>query len=123
VLAITDMSAYWFTYSWMPKYLYDQLGYSRVRSGIWMLVTQAGGLVGCLSFGVVADTFGRRIAHSIYSAVWAVGLLAITLVAGRYGLGGGISLAALFAVATGLWVWTLPETRGTHIGEAAETPA
>jgi hypothetical protein len=42
--------------------------------------------------------------------------LAISVVATRYGLGGGISLAALFAVFTGLWVWTLPETRGTRIG-------
>lgn len=181
VLAITDMSAYWFTYSWMPKYLYDNLGLSMARSGIWMLVTQTGGLLGYLSFGVVADWKGRRVAYTIYSFIWAVGLLAvtwfwgalaavpaltivfmflvglgtgnysgygpifseifptkvrntamgtafnlargvqfftplvITVVATRYGLGGGISLAAFFAVATGLWVWTLPETRGTKI--------
>ena len=44
--------------------------------------------------------------------------LIITQVATRYGLGGGISLAAFFAVFTGLWVWTLPETRGTRIGLA-----
>jgi hypothetical protein len=31
------------------------------------------------------------------------------------GLGRGISIGALFAIATGLWVWTLPETRGTRI--------
>jgi len=41
--------------------------------------------------------------------------LAITQVAGRYGLAGGISLAAFFAVFTGLWVWLLPETRGTRV--------
>jgi MFS family permease len=185
VLALTDMSAYWFTYSWLPKYLYDQLGYSMVRSGLWMLVTQAGGLLGYLSFGVVADSVGRRVAYTTYSLLWAVGLLAVTLlwdriavwplltlpfmflvgvgtgnfsgygpifaeifptrvrntamgtafnlargvqfftpiviaqVATRYGLGGGISLAAFFAVFTGLWVWTLPETRGTRIGADA----
>jgi MFS family permease len=181
VLALTDMSAYWFTYTWLPKYLYDQLGFSMARSGIWMLVTQAGGLVGYLSFGVIADWRGRRVAYSAFSAVWAVGLLAITWfwgaiavwpwltlvfmfmvglgtgnfsgygpifseifptrvrntamgtafnlargvqfftplvitqVATRYGLGGGISLAAFFALFTGVWVWTLPETRGTRI--------
>jgi MFS family permease len=181
VLALTDMSAYWFTYSWLPKYLYDQLGFSMARSGVWMLVTQAGGLLGYLSFGVFADWRGRRLAYTCFSCVWAVGLLAITwfwgviatlpgltllftflvgfgtgnfsgygpifseifptkvrntamgtafnlargvqfftplaitVVAGRYGLGGGISLAALFAVLTGAWVWTLPETRGTRI--------
>jgi hypothetical protein len=31
------------------------------------------------------------------------------------GLGLGISIGAFFAVATGLWVWMLPETRGTRI--------
>jgi hypothetical protein len=42
--------------------------------------------------------------------------LIITTVAARYGLGGGISLAGFFALITGMWVWTLPETRGTTIG-------
>jgi hypothetical protein len=31
------------------------------------------------------------------------------------GLGIGISLGAFFALFTGLWIWTLPETRGTRI--------
>lgn len=181
VLALTDMSAYWFTYSWLPKYLYDQLGFSMARSGVWMLVTQAGALLGYLSFGIIADARGRRQAYSGFSLVWAVGLLAITWfwgaiaawpgltlvfmflvgfgtgnfsgygpifseifptqvrstamgtafnlargvqfftpmvitgLAARYGLAGGISLAAFFALFTGAWVWVLPETRGTRI--------
>jgi MFS family permease len=181
ILALTDMSAYWFTYTWLPKYLYDNLGLSMARSGVWMLVTQAGGLLGYLAFGSMADRKGRRVAYTVFSAVWAVGLLAvtwfwgmiavrpwvtlpfmflvgfgtgnfsgygpifseifptrvrntamgtafnlargvqfftpliITSIATRYGLGGGISLAAFFAVFTGIWVWTLPETRGTRI--------
>jgi hypothetical protein len=41
--------------------------------------------------------------------------LVITQVASRHGLGGGISLAAFFALFTGAWVWMLPETRGTKI--------
>ena len=32
-----------------------------------------------------------------------------------HGLGAGISIGAAFAVFTRLWVWTLPETRGTEI--------
>jgi MFS family permease len=185
VLALTDMSAYWFTYTWLPKYLYDNLGFSMARSGLWMLATQAGGFLGYLAFGVLADRRGRRVAYTMFSMVWAAGLLAvtwfwgtiavwpwltlvfmflvgfgtgnfsgygpifseifptrvrntamgtafnlargvqfftpliITTVAARYGLGGGISLAVFFAVFTGIWVWTLPETRGTQIGAAS----
>jgi MFS family permease len=184
VLALTDMSAYWFTYSWLPKYLYDQLGFSMAKSGVWMLVTQAGGLLGYLAFGLVADRLGRRIAYSGFSLLWATGLLAvtwfwdaiavwpwltlcfmflvgvgtgnfsgygpifteifptrvrntamgtafnlargvqfftplaITQVAHRYGLAGGISLAAFFAIFTGAWVWLLPETRGARVTAA-----
>jgi MFS family permease len=187
VLAVTDMSAYWFTYLWLPKYLYESLGFSMARSGAWILVAQTGGLVGYLSFGLLADGKGRRLAYSIYSFVWAAGLLSITwywptiaaipalalfsmfligvgtgnfsgygpilaelfptsirntamgtaynLARGvqfvtplvitwvarsvggtpQRGLGLGISIGAFFAIATGLWVWTLPETKGTRI--------
>jgi MFS family permease len=186
-LAVTGMSAYWFTYSWMPRYLYDRLHFSMARSGIWMLVTQAGGLVGYLSFGVMADWKGRRIAYTLYSLIWAVALFSVTWLWNSivtlpalalllmflvgvgtgnfsgYGpifselfptrirstamgtafnlargvqfftplvitwvsslawlgtdrnLGVGISFGAFFALLTGLWVWTLPETRGTRI--------
>lgn len=186
-LAVTDMSAYWFTYAWMPTYLYTKLHFSMARSGVFMLVTQAGGLVGYLSFGVVADWKGRRVAYSIYSLLWAAGLFSVTWFWGaivawpaltlffmflvgvgtgnfsgygpifselfptrirntamgtafnlargvqfftplvitwvaavpwfgsRSGLGIGISLGAFFALLTGLWIWTLPETRGVRI--------
>jgi MFS family permease len=36
----------------------------------------------------------------------------IAVIAQKYGLGGGISLAALFALLTGIWIWTFPETKG-----------
>jgi MFS family permease len=39
----------------------------------------------------------------------------IAAVAGRWGLSGGIALAAGFAVLAGAWVWTLPETAGARI--------
>jgi len=39
----------------------------------------------------------------------------ISIIAIRYGLGGGISLAALFALLTGAWIWTFPETRGKKL--------
>lgn len=178
VLATFDMSAYWFTYSWLPGYLHQQRQFTTAKSAAWMLVTQAGGLIGYLTFGIAADTLGRRPAYTIYSCIMAVGLVMITLmwdtvvvypalalafmflvgfgtgmfsgygplfaelfptsirntamgsafnlargvqfftpvviavIAQRYGLGGGISLAALFALLTGAWIWVFPETRG-----------
>lgn len=178
VLAILDMSAYWFTYSWLPGYLQSERHLSLARSAVWILVTQTGGLLGYLSFGIVADFLGRRPAYSIYGVIWAVGLTMITLlwetvvvypaailafmflvgfgtgmfggygplfaelfptglrntamgaafnlargiqfftpvliavIARRYGLAGGISLAALFALLCGAWIWVFPETRG-----------
>jgi MFS family permease len=181
VLAVFDMSAYWFTYSWLPGYLHQQREFSLVKSAAWMLVTQAGGVLGYLTFGFVADKLGRRPAYSMYSVVMAVGLVMITLlwdeiviypylilscmflvgfgtgmfsgygplfselfptdirntamgsafnlargvqfftpviiaaIAERYGLSGGISLAALFAILTGIWIWTFPETKGRRI--------
>lgn len=39
----------------------------------------------------------------------------IAAVAGRWGLAGGIGLAAGFAVLAAAWVWTLPETAGSRI--------
>jgi MFS family permease len=178
VLAILDMSAYWFTYSWLPGYLQSERQLSLATSAVWILVTQAGGFLGYLSFGMVADYLGRRPAYSIYGVIWAVGLTMITLlwqmvvaypaailgfmflvgfgtgmfggygplfaelfptgirntamgtafnlargvqfftpviiavIARQYGLAGGISLAALFALLCGAWIWVFPETRG-----------
>jgi MFS family permease len=39
----------------------------------------------------------------------------IAVIAEKYGLGGGISLAALFALLTGAWIWTFPETKGKKL--------
>ena len=181
VLALMDMSAYWFTYSWLPGYLQAERQFSLAKSAVWILVTQSGGLLGYLSFGIVADHLGRRPAYSIYGVIWAVGLSMVTvfwntviaypaiilsfmflvgvgtgmfggygplfaelfptsirntamgaafnlargvqfgtpvliaIIARQYGLGGGISLAAIFALLAGAWVWTLPETRGRKL--------
>lgn len=181
ILAVFDMSAYWFTYSWLPGYLHQEREFSMVKSALWVLVTQAGGFLGYFTFGFVADSLGRRPAYSIYAVVWALGLamvtifwdtiaatpaiilifmflvgfgtgmfggygplfaelfpteirntamgsafnlargvqfftpVAIVLIAQWYGMAGGIFLAALFALLTGAWIWTFPETRGKRL--------
>ena len=181
ILAIFDMSAYWFTYSWMPGYLHTERNFTLTKSVFWILVTQTGGFLGYLIFGVIADWLGRRPAYSIYSVIMASGLIMVTvfwdqivvyppiilafmfmvgfgtgmfggfgslfseifptsirntamgsafnlargiqfltpivisIIAIKYGLGGGISLAALFALLTGAWIWTFPETKGKKL--------
>jgi MFS family permease len=181
ILAIFDMSAYWLTYSWMPGYLHTERHFTLTKSVFWILVTQSGGFLGYLLFGVVADRLGRRPAYSIYSVIMATGLVMVTVfwdsivsyppiilafmfmvgygtgmfggfgslfselfptsvrstamgsafnlargiqfltpvmisvIALKYGLGGGISLAALFALLTGAWIWTFPETKGKRL--------
>jgi MFS family permease len=181
VLTLFTMSAYWFTYSWLPGYLHDERHFSMAKSAAWILVTQAGGLLGYATFGFVADRFGRRPAFTAYSLIFAGGLtmttlfwdaiapkpavvlafmflvgvgtgvwggfgplfaelfptsvrgtamgsiyniargvqfvtpVIVTLVAVRYGLGGGMFLAAVFAAATAAWIWTLPETKAAAL--------
>jgi len=185
VLAVFDMSAYWFTYSWMPGYLQQERHLTLVKSALWILVTQSGGFLGYFTFGFVADWLGRRPAYSIYSVLMAGGLVMITLlwatvaaypalllafmflvgfgtgmfggygplfaelfpttirntamgsafnlargvqfftpviiarIGTRYGLAGGISLAALFALLTGAWIWVFPETKGKKLSAGA----
>ncbi|WP_319580313.1 MFS transporter [uncultured Methanospirillum sp.] len=178
IVATLGMSAYWFTYSWLPEYLYMERSFSLSMSAIWIIVCQIGGIAGYLSFGIVADRIGRRVSFTLYTTIMAIGLVMITLlwdlIAGipgvilgcmalvgfgtgffggygplfaeifptairntlsgaafniargvqlltpvliayigeMYNLGVGICLGALFAVATGLWIWVFPETKG-----------
>lgn len=183
VLAIFGMSTYWFTYSWLPDYLYSEKGFDLAKSAIFVIVSQIGAFFGYLSFGVIADRIGRRPTYTIYTFLMAVGLVMVTLfwnsiemynililffmflvgfgtgffggygalftelfptqirntasgsafnlargvqfftpvmialIATQYSFGAGIFLAAIFAILTGLWVWTLPETKGRAIEE------
>lgn len=181
VLTTFGLTAYWLTYSWMPGYLYQQRHFTLTKSALWILVTQAGGFCGYLSFGFFADRFGRRPAYSLFAVMMGLGLAMITIfwddvarypavilgfmflvgfgtgffsgygpifselfpteirstamgtafnlargaqfftpvaiatIATGYGLGGGISLAVLFAALSAIWIWTLPETKGKKL--------
>ena len=78
LLAILGSSAYWFTYSWLPTYLQQQ-HISIAKSSVWIIVNQVGGIIGLLSFGYIADSFGRRKAFSGFAISMAVGLIMISL--------------------------------------------
>lgn len=52
---------------------------------------------------------------NVTRGVQFVAPLVIAAVAERWGLAGGIALAAAFAALAGAWVWTLPETAGVKI--------
>jgi MFS family permease len=178
VLSLFEMSAYWFTYSWLPGYLTEQRHFSLPQSAEWVLVVQAGGFLGYFFFGLLADRFGRKPVFSAYGLCWAAGLFMVTWfwdavigtpaailffmflagfgtgmfggigplfaelfptairntamgtafnlargvqlftpvlivwIARRWDLGVGISLAALFALLAGFWIWVFPETKG-----------
>jgi MFS family permease len=101
VLAIFDMSAYWFTYSWLPGYLHEERHLSMVKSALWVLVTQAGGFLGYFTFGFAADSFGSRPAYSMYAVVRALGLAMVTLFWGPIAAYPGIILIFMFLVGFG----------------------
>ena len=57
--------AYWGLFTWVPAYLASPIekggaGLSVVRSTGWIIPMQLGALAGYLSFGFLADRFGRR---------------------------------------------------------------
>lgn len=181
LLTLLNMSNYWFTVSWLPRYLQKERGLDLARSGWATLAFVLGSFLGYLSFGWISDRVGRRVAFTLYCALMAGGLVMFTLfwtaiaehpqlilaflfvaglgtgtwsgygpmmselfptavrgtamsiimnltrgvqflapvviaaVAPRWGMSGGIALAAGFALLAGAWIWTLPETRGRRI--------
>ena len=69
-----------------------------------------------------SELFPTRVRGSAMSVIMNVSRsvqlvtpLVIVSVSGRWGLAGGVALAAGFAALAGLWVWTLPETAGARI--------
>ena len=79
ILCIFGMSAYWFTYSWLPTYLADERGFALIGSAIGVIIIQFGAFVGYTSFGYVAERLGRRPAFAIYSFIMAISIAMITV--------------------------------------------
>jgi MFS family permease len=105
LLAALNMSAYWFTYSWLPAYLVTERHLTIADSGLWILVIVAGELIGYGSFGWFADRLGRRPVFTAYTVIMAVGLLMITIfwpvIEGRPTL--VLVFMAIVGIGTGSW--------------------
>ncbi len=79
ILCIFGMSAYWFTYSWLPTYLTQERGLALIGSTMGIVLIQFGDFTGYTTFGFVAEKLGRRPAFTIYSFIMALGISMITL--------------------------------------------
>ena len=79
VLCIFGMSAYWFTYSWLPTYLAKERGLAAIGTTLGIILIQCGDFAGYTTFGFVAEKLGRRPAFTIYSFIMAIGISMITL--------------------------------------------
>jgi len=107
VLTALNMSAYWFTYSWLPGYLTTERHLSIVDSGLWILVIVAGELVGYGTFGWFADRFGRKPVFTAFTIVMAAGLLMITLFWPVIEDHPGCILAFMLLIGLGTGTWSM----------------
>jgi MFS family permease len=105
LLTAFNMSSYWFAVVWLPRYLQQQRDLSIFGSGWWTLTFVAGSFLGYLTFGWMSDAIGRRRAFTLYCAINAAGLLAVTLfwesVVARPAIGLACMLVA--GIGTGTW--------------------
>ena len=79
ILCIFGMSAYWYTYSWLPTYLEQERGLALISTTFGIITIQCGDFIGYTSFGFVAEKLGRRPAFTIYSFIMALSISMITL--------------------------------------------
>ncbi|ADC46853.1 MFS transporter [Methanobrevibacter ruminantium M1] len=79
VLCIFGMSAYWFTYSWLPTYLAEERGLAMVTTSLGIILIQCGDFTGYTTFGFVAERIGRRPAFTIYSFIMGISIAMITI--------------------------------------------
>jgi MFS family permease len=95
LLTTTILFAYWGLFTWIPAYLASPVerggaGMGVVRSSAWVAPMQIGAFFGYVSFGFLADRFGRR-------PVFVTFVLAAAALAPAYGMLGrnGAALMAL----------------------------
>jgi len=74
LLGVFKLGTYWTCYTWLPKFLQNQLHQTIGRSALWILTAQLGQFLGMFTFGFVADRYGRRRAFTTYSILTAAAL-------------------------------------------------
>jgi MFS family permease len=74
LLGVFKLGTYWTCYTWLPKFLQNQLHQTIGRSALWILTAQMGQFLGMMIFGFVADRYGRRRAFTAYSILTAAAL-------------------------------------------------
>ncbi len=74
VLGVFKLGTYWTCYTWLPKFLQNQLHQPIGRSALWILTAQLGQFLGMMAFGFFADRYGRRRAFTVYSILTAAAL-------------------------------------------------
>jgi MFS family permease len=77
VLGVLKLGTYWTCYTWLPTFLLREMHQGVGKSLTWVITAQTGQLAGMLTFGQVADRFGRRIAYTAYSILTASALAAL----------------------------------------------
>jgi MFS family permease len=74
LLGVFKLGTYWTCYTWLPKFLQNQMGQPVGRSAIWITSAQLGQFLGMMAFGVIADRHGRRAAFTGYSLLTAAAI-------------------------------------------------
>jgi MFS family permease len=110
VILLLNSEAYWFTYTWMPGYLELKRGLTASAASRMMIKMQIGGVLGYLSFGLVADRIGRRPAFCAYGLLMAAGTIPSTILWDWAVMVPGLVSAAMVTAGfgTGLWSGVAP---------------
>ena len=110
VIVLLNSEAYWFTYTWMPGYLELKRGLTASAASRMMIKMQIGGVLGYLTFGLVADRIGRRPAFCAYGMLMAAGTIPSTILWDRAVMMPGLLSAAMITAGfgTGLWSGVAP---------------
>jgi len=104
-LLVLHMTGFWCTYAWLPQHLLSDLGATASDVGWFFVAVNSVHVIADLSFGFLADRFGRKRMFFLSCLFFAGGLWLVTLgydsLRGNlWALGGAIALVGMGA---GTW--------------------